>query len=180
MQLAREFNSDYFPKGALGGNQQDPTLARPKIYKSELCYIDIEFIELIAQELSAGRLVLDGVECNGRGDHVETSDRTRSVSVGAMFLIEVINRRLMSYPVNKTQGMICDVVTTSQSRPLGPCRRHAYLNLPAQLTIKKRAEGSVEGSAWENGDKCGTTAWRSDRRVSSEIQIRQKRARYVY
>ena len=142
MQLAREFNSDSFPKGALGGNQQDLTLARPKIYKSELCYIDIEFIELIAQELSAGRLVLDGVECNGRGDHVETSDRTRSVSVGAMFLIEVINRRLMSYPANKTQGMICDVVNHQPEQAFGPvpAPRVPQLASPADHQEARRRE----------------------------------------
>jgi hypothetical protein len=88
VQLAREFNADYVSKGTLGGNQQDPALARSQIYKSELCWIDIEFVELIPHELSVARFVLDGIDGDGRVDHVEAGSRTRSAGVGAMFLIK--------------------------------------------------------------------------------------------
>ena len=106
VQLAREFDADYVFKGTLGGNQQDPALARSEIYKSELCCIDIEFGELIPHELSAARFVLDGIHGDGQVDHVEAGSRARSAGVGTMFLIKPVNQRLAMNPVDKSPGMI--------------------------------------------------------------------------
>jgi hypothetical protein len=94
VQLAREFNSDHFSKGALGGDEQHPSLARSEIYKSELCCIDIEFVELIAHQLRATRLVLDGVKGSGRIDYIEAGNSTGSAGVGTVFVIERVNQRL--------------------------------------------------------------------------------------
>jgi hypothetical protein len=151
MQLAREFNSDYFSKGVLGGDQQDPALARSEIYKSELCCVDVEFIELIAHELNAAWLVPDGVKGDGRINYIEASNVTGPARIGAVFLIEGFDQRLPIDPVNKTSTMIHSIVGHQRKqadRPV-PAPRVSQLARP----IRHQESGSSERRAEHAGER---------------------------